>query len=523
MRRETPPILQARQQPPALNRDPLRVLNLEADEGDHELVRRSALSTGLSLEFSRAANRAEFEAALARGGIDLILADHCIPGYDGVAALESARALRPGVPYVIVSNSTGEDRAAECIRRGARDFVHKDRLGRLPAAILQATQRPGRPGAPDRLLEPERELVGQLAGAVAHDFNNLLTIISGYVSMLLDRDSVPPDAVEILKRVFTASRRATWLVSQLLVFSGKSSPKKELIDLNEEVGLIAGMLSRELSEAVAVEFSRSPDAPCVDADIGMLGQLLMNLAINARDAMARGGRLTLAVSLRANGDLAPGRRAAHGGSHACLTVRDNGRGIPAPDLPRIFEPFATTRPEGRGAGLGLATAQEIARLHGGWIEVESEMGVGTEFRTFLPLARTSSPGAPGGAVRRQAKATLLLVEDEAAVRDFAAAVLKEDGYVLLQAESGGNALEAWRWHSARIDLLVTDVVLPGEWSGQRLAARMRAEKPALKVILTTGLGNEDLEPRAAGAAPEIVLSKPYTPSSLLRAVREALG
>ncbi len=505
-------------------RDPLRVLNLEADAGAHELVRRSAASTGLPLEFARAANRAEFEAALKRGEIDIILADHCIPGYDGMAALDSAKTLLPGVPYIIVSGSTGEDRAAECMRRGASDFVHKDRLERLPAAIARAVQEAAGEQVADMTQERKMELVGRLAGGIAHDFNNLLTIISGYVSMLLDKDSLPPDATEALKRVFTASRRATGLVAQLLLLSGKRSPRLEVIDLNAEVDLIAGMIRRNLSEAVVVQFERSPDSPRVNADPGMLEQLLMNLAINARDAMARGGRLTIAVGLRPPSDKA-GAQGVHAGDYACLTVRDTGRGIPAKDLPRIFEPFFTTKEEGRGTGLGLATAQDIVKRHGGWIEVKTEVGAGTEFRIYLPLALAAVTAAaeprPGSAPK-SSRPTLLLVEDDAGVREFAAAVLKEDGYTLLQAQSGVKALEVWRWHSARIDLLLTDVVLPGELSGPQLAAGMQAEKPSLKVILTTGLGREHVEPQAAGGLPHAYLGKPYTPRSLLRAVQEAL-
>jgi len=513
-----------------MNGGPLRVLNLEPDAGDHELVRRHAVSTGLAAEFTRAANRAEFEAALGRGTFDVILADHCVPGYDGMAALESAQALRPGVPYIIVSDSTGEDRAAECIRRGASDFVHKDRLERLPAAIARAMRGEGgrqpRPDA-DLLQAQKMELVGRLAGGIAHDFNNLLTIISGYVCMLLDSDSLPPAAGEALKRTFAASQRATGLVRQLLLLRRKLSLTPAVIDLNTEVGLIAGELRETLGESVVVEFEPSPDSPRVSADVGMLDQLMTNLANNARDAMARGGRLTFAVGLGSPGrEKAQEQRPARTGDFASLTVRDTGCGIPAPALPRIFEPFFTTKKEGRGSGMGLAIARDIVERHGGWIEVETEVGAGTEFRIYLPLTQaglTSSPGPGRGPAPKLETRTILLVEDEPGVREFAAAVLQQDGHRLLQARSGESALETWRWHSARIDLLLTDVVLPGEFSGPQLAAKLQAEKPALRVILTTGYGNEPVASQAEDSAPHPVLMKPYTPRSLLRAVHGALA
>jgi PAS domain S-box-containing protein len=636
-----------------MNREPLRVLNLEADAEDHELIRRQAASTGLPLRFVRAANRAEFEAALKLGGVDLILADPCVPGYDGTAAFDAALEALPGVPYIIVSDSIGGDKAAEFLGRGASGFVHKDRLDRLAAAITEATKRPGAAHhnleaeemfremadnirdvfwvcAPDsgrvlyvspayesiwgkppdailsaqaawpesaidedmdavaearahlaggsaygveyrikrpdlsvrwihdrgfpvsrkaggqakmvgvasditerkrlesELLQAQKmELVGKLAGGVAHDFNNLLTIISGYVSMLLDKEGLPPGANEALKRVFTASRQATGLVRQLLLFSRKRSPKREVIELNTEVEVMSGMLQRLLGEMIVVDFEPAAQAPRVSADIGMLEQVLMNLSVNARDAMPRGGHLTITVGVQARGGTrpqmeAPSKRA----DYAFIAVRDTGAGIPAAILPRIFEPFFTTKDDGRGTGLGLATARDIAKRHDGWIDVETEVGVGTVFRIYLPLTRAKVEAPPEADPRnfpKSGKGTILLVEDETNVREFAAAVLQQDGYTLLQAKSGENALEVWRWHSARIDLLLTDVVLPGELSGVQLAERLRAEKPGLRVALATGYSRESVGAQSEEAKAFFVLSKPYTHRSLLQAVHEVLA
>jgi two-component system cell cycle sensor histidine kinase/response regulator CckA len=635
-----------------MTRDPLRVLNLEADAEDHELIRKQVGSSGLTVKFERAANRTEFEAAIKRGNIDVILADHCIPGYDGMASLESALLGLPGVPYIIVSDSVGEDRAAECLRRGATDFVHKDRLERLPAAIVQSTKKTAQPyhdveaeerfremaenirdvfwvcaastgkvlyvspsyqviwgrspdglfaehgswpeavldedkdalaeargklssavpyeveyrirrpdatvrwihdrgfpvpdkaGGPSRMvgvaadvterkrLESEllqaqkMELVGKLAGGIAHDFNNLLTIISGYVSMLLDKENQPAGSVEALKRVFTASRQATGLVRQLLLFSRKRAPKREVIDLNTEIEVMSGMLQRLLGELVVVDFVPGPEQPRVNADVGMLEQVLMNLAVNARDAMSRGGRLTITVGVRPRGSRPPLESPVLPGDYALISVQDTGSGIPAPILPRIFEPFFTTKDEGRGTGLGLATAKDIVKRHDGWIEVETEVGVGTLFRIFLPLTRATVAPIPEPDARhfpKVGKGTILLVEDETNVREFAAAVLQQDGYTLLQAKSAENALEVWRWHSGRINLLLTDVVLPGELSGLQLGEKLQLEKPELRVILSTGYSRENIAPSAKDGKTVFVLSKPYTPRSLLQAVHEVMA
>lgn len=375
----------------------------------------------------------------------------------------------------------------------------------------------------DLLHAQKMEFVGKLAGGIAHDFNNLLTIISGYVSMLLDKDSLPPESNEALKRVFTASRQATRLVHQLLLFSRKRAPRREAIDLNTEVEQMVAMLRRLLGETFTVEFEAAPDSPRISADVGMLEQVLMNLSINARDAMPRGGTLRISIGHRPRGD-AKDDRAARNADYACVTVADTGCGIPAAILPRIFEPFFTTKEEGRGTGLGLATAQDIVKRHDGWIEVETEVGKGSAFRIFFPLTSAevrASPRSRADMAPKEGKATILLVEDEAAVREFAAAVLQQDGHTVLQAGSGDQALEVWQWHSARIDLLLTDVVLPGDFTGPQLGVMLQDQKPLLRVILSTGYSREIVE-KAADGRPPLVLSKPYTPRSLLRAVHEAL-
>lgn len=505
-----------------MNRHSLRVLHLEASDADHERVRRHAEAAGLGLRIERAADCEAFEAALRRGDIDLILADDRTPGLDGLAALARAQSELPGVPFIVVAGPVGEDRAAECLVRGALDFVHKERLERLQVAVaraLGAARGPGTgAGAPEA---HQMAFVGRLAGSVAHEFNNLLTIISGYVSMLLDREPLPPATDEALKRVFIASRQATGLVRQLMLFSREETPRMAVVDLNTEAELMAAVLRKVLGESIRVAFEASPQAPRVRADVNMIEQALMNLAANARDAMPRGGRLDLSVSV-----IPAGGAGAHPEACACLTVRDTGCGIPPENLPLLFRPLYTTKGDGRGTGLGLATAQDIVARHGGWIGVESEVGAGTAFRIHLPLTdapptETPEPGASRAA--REGKRTLLLVEDEAAVREFAAAVLQQDGYALLQAKSAEAALEVWKWHAERIHLLLTDVVLPGELSGPQLAERLQAEKPGLRVVFATGYDRDIVSSLSRGPGPLNVLNKPYTPRTLLQAVQEALA
>jgi signal transduction histidine kinase len=508
-----------------MNRSPLHVLHLEASAADHELVRSRAGRSGQAFKFERAANRAEFEAALGRGDIDLILADHCVPGFEGMAALEAAQIRQPNVPYIIVSGPIGEDRAVECLKRGARDFVHKERLERLPAAILEALNGSG--GAASLTESDERqvqkmELVGQLTGGIAHDFSNLLTIISGYVSMLLDDESIPKASLEALKRVFTASGQATVLVRQLLLFSRKRVPRREVVDLNTEIEVASAMIGRLLGRSIVVEFEPSPDSPRISADTGRLEQALMSIAVNAREAMPGGGRLSISVGLHARGAKGPALTAKW--DHACITMHDSGKAIPAALLPRIFEPDFASKEGGRGTG--LPTALEIVKELGGWIDVETEAAVGTTFRICLPLTQAGAvvPAPPkSSSATRTGKATILLVEDEANVREFAAAVLQNNGYTVLQGKSGEHALEVWQWHSAKIELLLTDIVLPGEFSGPQLGAILMADKPSLRVILSTGYSSDSVTPLSANGVLSLVLGKPYTPRILLKTVREALA
>jgi hypothetical protein len=371
------------------------------------------------------------------------------------------------------------------------------------------------------------EAVGQLAGGLAHDFNNVLTIVIGYAQLLLDRETMPPDAIGPLTQIYTAGNRAANLTRQLLVFSRKQTISRRAVDLNQIVGDICDMLRRTIGEQIKLELALSP-VPCTaDADAGMIEQVLMNLAVNARDAMPGGGTLGIATEHVTIDDAATRHSPeARPGEFVCLSVRDTGCGIPPENLPRIFEPFFTTKEAGHGTGLGLAVVFGIVQQHKGWIELESTPGAGACFRILLPVA----PVAVADPASRPAKTapagggseTLLLVEDEPAVREFAAAVLRRQGYRVLQACSGIEALEVWKWHGPRIAVLVTDLVLPDGLGGVELAARLRKERPALRVVLSSGYANENSGESFQPPTGMHFIGKPYKPQGLAQAVRDAL-
>jgi len=409
-----------------------------------------------------------------------------------------------------------------------RGYPVRDPAGELKQALGVATDITARQELETQLLQAQKmEAIGQLAGGVAHDFNNVLTVVIGYARLLLDRETLPPDVVGPLTQIFTAGTRAANLTRQLLLFSRKQAVNRRAVDLNQIAGDIAEMLHRLIGEHIKLKLALSPDPCPAEADAGMIEQVLMNLAVNARDAMLDGGTLTVASEHVTIADPAGYRHpAARPGNFVCLSVRDTGCGIPPENLQRIFEPFFTTKEAGSGTGLGLATVFGIVQQHQGWIELESAVGVGTCFRILLPAVpqeavvparQPAKPTTVSGGTE-----TILLVEDEAPVREFGVAVLRGHGYRVLQAGSGAEALEVWKWHGPRIALLLSDLVMPEGLGGVELAARLRQAKPTLKVVLTSGYAHGSTGEEFHPPAGTHFIHKPYRPQLLAQTVRDAL-
>jgi hypothetical protein len=373
------------------------------------------------------------------------------------------------------------------------------------------------------------ESIGRLAGGVAHDFNNILTVIQARSSLLLESGATMGETRQSLHEIHQAALRAGSLTRQLLAFSRKQTLTLRNLDLNEIVRTMTVMLRRVLGEDVALTVSCAAQPAWIEGDPGMMEQVLMNLAVNARDAMSHGGRLTIATSRwvlsEQEAHRAPG--AKPGTEFVCLSVTDTGVGIAPELLPRIFEPFFTTKEVGKGTGLGLATVYGIVRQHHGWIDVRSEVGRGAEFRILLPATRSSTekPAAEkrAGAVQLpRGDETILVVEDDATVRHMVIAVLKTAGYRVIEATNAHQALAAWEGAADAIDLVVTDMIMPGGMSGEDLATMLLTKNPRLRLIFTSGY-----DPRAAAHAwPEranvVFLAKPYDAITLARVVRETL-
>ena len=371
------------------------------------------------------------------------------------------------------------------------------------------------------------EAVGQLAGGVAHDFNNLLTVIRGNSELLLmDGVELPPLARDCIKQVVGAAVRATELTRQLLVFSRKQVLQPRPISLNEAVAAMSNMLSRIIGEHIQFRCSYAPHLPMIQADPGMIDQVLMNLVVNGRDAMPQGGELSLttAVISFTNGSSSE-HPEARAGQFVRLRVSDSGTGIAPENLPHIFEPFFTTKDIGKGTGLGLATVYGIVKQHQGWIEVTSEPGKGSAFEVYLPAIQSAPAATANPAVRTSAAGgseTILMVEDEESVRVLARRMLRDAGYKVHEAVSGEAAVDLWKAHGPTIDLLLSDFMLPNGMSGNILAEKFRSEKPDLKVILTSGHTQETLGSDFRQPDGVRFLSKPFSIQALLQAVRRSL-
>jgi PAS domain S-box-containing protein len=369
------------------------------------------------------------------------------------------------------------------------------------------------------------EAIGQLAGGVAHDFNNILTVIHGHASMLTLGGNLNEPAARSARQIVQAADRAAGLTRQLLTFSRRQVMQTRQLNLNDVVRNITKLLGRVLGEDISLRVLYSFTDPLVQGDESMMEQVVMNLALNARDAMPSGGELTLEVMPV---DLTEADEARHPdcrpGQFICLRVADTGMGISAEDLPHIFEPFFTTKAKGKGTGLGLATVYGVLKQHQGWVEVESVRHRGSIFRAYVPRIESGAATAQAEftATPRGGSETILLVEDEEPVRELVCCLLEAQGYNVVEAESGTRALEIWEDCGPKVDLLLTDLVMPGGLNGRELAEMLRQRSPRLKVIYMSGYSADVLGKEFVVQPGLDFLQKPYDADKLASVVRDSL-
>jgi signal transduction histidine kinase len=437
-------------------KSPLHILHLEDDPNDAALVQSTLEIGGIACAITCVQNREDFVAALERGGVDLILSDFTLPAFDGLSALKIARGRWPAIPSIFVSGTLGEERAIDALKSGATDYVLKERLARLVLAVRRAMkeveERVERQHLEEEFIEAQKmEVIGQLAGGVAHDFNNILGVIMGYNDLLAS--DLPPDSsmrknTEVIQH---ALERATGLTRQLLVFSRKQTVQPVVLDLNEVVKDLDKMLQRLIDENIEMRIVPGKQIGRIKADSGYVGQVLMNLVVNARDAMPNGGKLAIATSdVTLDENYARTHPGAIPGDYVMLSVSDTGTGMTDEVKARLFEAFFTTKPPGKGTGLGLATCQTIVQQSGGHIGVRSEVGKGTTFKIYFP--RIGQPLA-------------------VAARPIQTGPAPRGMETLLRASNCRHALHGAREHEeSPIRLVITDVIME-LMGGKRMEVR----------------------------------------------------
>ena len=410
-------------------------------------------------------------------------------------------------------------------RRGDEVAEVTDAFIRMRAS-LESTQQEHQQ-LEERLRQAHKmEAVGRLAGGVAHDFNNLLTIIRGNSDLLKDREGADAFHQKCVDQIQKAAGRAVSMTRQLLAFSRMQVLQPRVMDLNGVVAEMGKMLPRLIGEHIEYSFSPDPNLASVKADPGQIEQVILNLAVNARDAMPDGGKLSVLTKNISIDDVQAAKRPPMiPGRYILLSVRDTGHGMEEATKAHIFEPFFTTKEIGKGTGLGLATVYGVVKQSGGFIWVDSSLGKGTTFEVYLPQVAgkqaISEPeeklsAVPGGSE------TVLIVEDEAGVRELACQFLRVKGYKVLEAESGLDALDVARRHTGTIHLLLSDMVMP-KMNGGDLAARLKAIRPEIRIAFMSGYSEFSRGDMSKGFPEAPVLQKPFSPASLVEIVREALS
>jgi signal transduction histidine kinase len=498
-------------------------------EGGADAVETELRNGGYEPSLHRIVAEEQMQTALAEPW-DVAISDFTVGDFGAMAALRAIQERGVDLPLIVVSGKGKDPDAVLALQAGAADHLTRRNLSRLNAAVERELRAARLRRERNRLEEQFRqaqkmEAVGRLAGGVAHDFNNLLTVITGYSDMLLASRDLKEAQRTALEEIRRSAERGGALTHQLLAFSRRQPLEPRLVHINDLVIHIEKMLRRLIGEDIELVTIPAAAHDVVEADPGRLEQVLMNLVVNARDAMPNGGKLTIETgTVQLSESFSAKQLGVAPGRYVTLSITDTGVGMDEATQSHMFEPFFTTKNPGRGTGLGLATAYGIIRQSNGAIQILSQLGKGTTAKICLPQAEIQAPATAERAVHTgplTGAETILLVEDEARVRKLIVDVLTARGYRVLEATRGEEALRLSKTHSGQIDLMVVDVVMP-EISGPELVRQIVPTRPGTHVLYISGYTDEAIVHHGIPESGAAFLQKPFLPDALARKVREVL-
>lgn len=517
----------------------LKVFFLEDNPDDIELELYELRKAGLKIEYDVARNWKEFMSKLPNIYADIILADYTLPDITGIEAITICREMNMDIPVILLTGEGNEMNAVDSLRHGAVDYIIKRNISGLYARVMRALEIWADRKAKKRAEEEEKKLqvllletqkmeaIGRLAGGIAHDFNNLLTGIMGYSELCLkDTDKGSPIHTK-LQSIITLSQRGADLVKQLLIFSRKLPMEFVTVNLNTFLIETMHFLKRIVEETVEIQLELQEDIPNIRCDANQFTQVLMNLVLNARDAMDGRGVLKIKTGMCSLSGELMSQNKDRAGEYVCLYVSDTGVGIPKEDINKVFDPFFTTKEMGKGTGLGLSIVYSVIREHNGWIDVESEKGAGSIFRICLPaveekVQEISGEDAAGEQemLKIQGNENILIAEDEDVLRELMASILRTFGYHVITARDGEEAIEIYRAGLQKIDIVISDMLMPVK-GGAELFKELKQINPQVKFILVTGYTLVDQDENLLNQM-DAVITKPYSTINIMGLVREIL-
>lgn len=505
---------------------PLRALFIEDSEDDTELALRELRHGGYDVQFARVDSPETMTAALRDNRWDIVICDYSMPRFSGMDALKLLRSTGSELPFIFLSGTIGEDTAVAALKLGAQNYLLKSDLqGLLPAVERELKEREERNERAQLQRQVQQlqkfEAVGRLAGGIAHDFNNALGVILGWAQSGYEELPAGDSSREKFHAIVEQAQSAAGLTKQLLALASRQILQPETLNLNECVKKSVRLLGSVMGPGIQSELVLAPNLVPIRGDPTQIDQVLMNVCLNARDAMPHGGLLVIQTQ---NSELTQGdpllQNQSKPGTYAVLSISDNGTGMDDHTREHIFEPFFTTKGVARGTGLGLAIVYGIVRQHGGMMRVYSEAGKGTSFHILFPAAMAAPAQAPEVRMIEKARSseTILIAEDHKPLRELAHRMLTSCGYHVIAAKDGGEALQMFENRKHEIDLALLDISMP-IMRGPEACSRMRLIRPDLPVIFVTGNASEAASLGGLLERGMLFLQKPYSRSNLNEAIR----